>query len=100
MPSTRGYDGSYWYTTHCLLTPHLTVILMSFSSALVLWRMSNVGSQLDLRHPCMFASVLVCGRTQADKVEACSETVPLGLAILDRGLEIGAGFTVLVSAYA
>jgi hypothetical protein len=73
---------------------------MSFSSALALWRMSNVGSQLDLRHPCMFTSVLVCGRTQADKVEACSETVPLGLAILDRGLEIGAGFTVLVSAYA
>ena len=54
---------------------------MSFSSALVLWRMSNVGSQLDLRHPCMFASVLVCGQTQADKVEACSDTAPLVLAI-------------------
>lgn len=92
------YASSHWYTAHCLLTPHLTIVLMSFSSALVLWRMSNVGSQLDLRHPCISTSVLICGQTLADKVEACSDTVPLGLTILDRGPEIGAGFTV--SAYA
>jgi hypothetical protein len=81
MPSTCGYDGSHWYTTRCLLTPHSSRVLISFSSALVLWRKSNVGSQLDLRHACIFASVLVCGQTQAGKVEACSDTVPLGLAI-------------------
>lgn len=93
MPSACGYDSSsHWYTIHALLTPYSTKVLISLLSALTLWRMSNVGSQLDLRHPCMFASVLVCGRTQADKVEACSDTVPLGLAI---ELEIEAGFTVL-----
>ena len=63
---SRGYDGGNWYSIHVLLTRQLS-------------RVSNVSS--NLRHACMFTSVLICGRTQADKVEARSDTAPLVLAI-------------------
>ena len=92
MLESGGYDGDCWYGIHGLLTPFQpkSSCYSRQPSALVA-RLECVGSAHDLRHLLGLCCLTVCGRTQADKVEACSDSVPLSLAI-----EIGAGLTDLM----
>ena len=100
MPSSCGYDIAQQYTMHVLLTPHLANVLVSFSSAISSCGACTVecSALAQLATICVICWVCAlsnaCGRTQADKVEACSDTVPLGLVIESWRSEQASRFTL------